>query len=204
MSRFTFWSVNQDRECNPPDNGYTSSECSSVTQNPWNFTAYTVAFANHASVLTPTPLRLRQRPYPHRPRRPARAVAPRRPGCTTRRTFRATWCPAAATSGPPTSEITTRSRAVHRAPGTTTVLADTWHRDGDPVRAAWRRPHLPAPPSSPGCCLWTPDPRARGAPPPGGRTPVRIMGPNVMGQVTYHASGAHLCPICLGIHAPDA
>ena len=32
MSRFTFWSVNRDRECSPPDNGYTSSECSSVTQ----------------------------------------------------------------------------------------------------------------------------------------------------------------------------
>jgi chitinase len=50
MSRFTFWSVNRDRECNPPDNnGTTSSECSSVTQNPWDFTAYTVAFANGAS-----------------------------------------------------------------------------------------------------------------------------------------------------------
>ncbi len=56
MSRFTFWSVNRDRECSPPDNGYTSSECSSVTQNPWDFTAYTVAFAKNVPVtLTPTP-----------------------------------------------------------------------------------------------------------------------------------------------------
>jgi chitinase len=55
MSRFTFWSVNRDRECNPPDNnGNTSSECSSVTQNPWDFTAYTVAFANSAPVTPPT------------------------------------------------------------------------------------------------------------------------------------------------------
>jgi chitinase len=55
MSRFTFWSVNRDRECNPPDNnGNTSSECSSVTQNPWDFTAYTVAFANGAPVTPPT------------------------------------------------------------------------------------------------------------------------------------------------------
>jgi chitinase len=56
LSRFTFWSVNRDRECSPPDNGYTSSECSSVTQNPWDFTAYTVAFAKSTSVTsTPTP-----------------------------------------------------------------------------------------------------------------------------------------------------
>jgi chitinase len=56
MSRFTFWSVNRDRQCNPPsNNGSTSSECSSVTQNPWDFTAYTVAFANNAPVGTPSP-----------------------------------------------------------------------------------------------------------------------------------------------------
>jgi chitinase len=56
MSRFTFWSVNRDRECNPPDNNdVTSSECSSVTQNSWDFTAYTVAFANNAPVSQPTP-----------------------------------------------------------------------------------------------------------------------------------------------------
>lgn len=55
LGRFTFWSVNRDRECNPPDdNGSLSSECSSVTQNPWDFTAYTVAFANSAPVTPPT------------------------------------------------------------------------------------------------------------------------------------------------------
>src|SRR3984885_7778561 len=44
LGRFTFWSVNRDRECNPPDNnGDLSSDCSSVTQNSWDFTAYTVA-----------------------------------------------------------------------------------------------------------------------------------------------------------------
>jgi chitinase len=47
--------VNRDRECNPPDNGYTSSECSSVTQNSWDFTAYTVAFAKNAPVTQPSP-----------------------------------------------------------------------------------------------------------------------------------------------------
>jgi chitinase len=58
LSRYTFWSVNRDRECNPVNNGVTSSDCSSVTQNPWDFTTYTVAFANHTSATsppTPTP-----------------------------------------------------------------------------------------------------------------------------------------------------
>ncbi len=55
LGRFTFWSVNRDRECNPPDNnGSLSSECSSVTQNSWDFTAYTVAFAKSAPVTEPT------------------------------------------------------------------------------------------------------------------------------------------------------
>ncbi|MGH3251630.1 MAG: hypothetical protein ACRDOI_36225 [Trebonia sp.] len=55
LGRFTFLSVNRDRECNPPDNnGSLSSECSSVTQNPWDFTAYTVAFAKSAPVTGPT------------------------------------------------------------------------------------------------------------------------------------------------------
>ncbi|HEV2374720.1 MAG TPA: carbohydrate-binding protein [Streptosporangiaceae bacterium] len=56
MSRFTFWSVNRDRQCNPPDNnGNLSSECSSVSQASWAFTAYTVAFANSGPVVPPSP-----------------------------------------------------------------------------------------------------------------------------------------------------
>ena len=56
LGRYTFWSVNRDRECSPPDNnGDLSSECSSVTQNPWDFTAYTVAFAKSAPVTEPSP-----------------------------------------------------------------------------------------------------------------------------------------------------
>jgi chitinase len=54
MSRFTFWSVNRDRECNPVgNNDVTSSDCSGVAQNPWDFTAYTVAFADNAPVTPP-------------------------------------------------------------------------------------------------------------------------------------------------------
>jgi chitinase len=56
LGRYTFWSVNRDRQCNPPDNnGALSSECSSVPQNSWDFTAYTVAFAKSAPVTEPTP-----------------------------------------------------------------------------------------------------------------------------------------------------
>jgi chitinase len=56
LSRYTFWSVNRDRQCNPvSNNGNLSSECSSVAQNPWDFTAYTVAFAKNAPVTQPTP-----------------------------------------------------------------------------------------------------------------------------------------------------
>jgi chitinase len=58
MSRYTFWSLNRDRQCSPVDPGYTSSECSGVAQSPWDFTAFTVAFANHTSPSpppTPTP-----------------------------------------------------------------------------------------------------------------------------------------------------
>ena len=54
LSRFTFWSVNRDRQCNPPNNnGNLSSECSSVPQNSWDFTTYTVAFANNTSPSPP-------------------------------------------------------------------------------------------------------------------------------------------------------
>ncbi len=71
MSRYTFWSVNRDRQCNPPgNNGNLSSECSSVAQNPSDFTAYTVAFAKNTSVTPPAPDPLR--------RPPRRRRAPRR------------------------------------------------------------------------------------------------------------------------------
>jgi chitinase len=59
LGRYSFWSVNRDRQCTPVDNnGNTSSECSSVAQNPWDFTRYSVAFANSTSPSpgpTPTP-----------------------------------------------------------------------------------------------------------------------------------------------------
>ncbi|WP_030901104.1 carbohydrate-binding protein [Streptomyces sp. NRRL F-5126] len=46
MDRFTFWSLNRDRQCSPPDNnGRTSGTCSSVPQASWDFAKYSVEFA---------------------------------------------------------------------------------------------------------------------------------------------------------------
>ncbi|MEU5540651.1 chitinase [Streptomyces sp. NPDC020362] len=59
MDRFTFWSLNRDRQCTPPDNGgRTSGTCSSVTQNSWDFAKYSVQFAGAtppSTTPTPTP-----------------------------------------------------------------------------------------------------------------------------------------------------
>ncbi|HEY7416720.1 MAG TPA: chitinase [Ktedonobacteraceae bacterium] len=46
LARYTYWSVNRDRQCNPPDNnGALSGTCSSVPQNDWDFTKIIVQFA---------------------------------------------------------------------------------------------------------------------------------------------------------------
>jgi chitinase len=59
LARFTYWSVNRDRQCSPPDNnGSTSGVCSSVAQGAWDFTKYTAQFAGATpptSNPTPTP-----------------------------------------------------------------------------------------------------------------------------------------------------
>jgi chitinase len=45
LGRFTFWALNRDRQCNPPDNnGTLSGSCSSVPQGAWDFTKYTAQF----------------------------------------------------------------------------------------------------------------------------------------------------------------
>ena len=139
MSRFTFWSVNRDRQCNPPDNnGSTSSECSSVTQNAWDFTAYTAAFAKGAPVTPPPSSPPPSSPPPsspppssprRHPRRLPRGTAERRPGSRTRPMCPATRSPTTATSGPPASGTTTRCPAARPAPGTTTAPADPGRRD---------------------------------------------------------------------------
>jgi chitinase len=56
LSRYTFWSVNRDRKCMPPDHdGVTSGRCSSVPQSDWDFTKYTVKFAGATPPQGPPP-----------------------------------------------------------------------------------------------------------------------------------------------------
>jgi chitinase len=56
LARFTYWSVNRDRQCNPPDNnGTLSGTCSSVPQNDWDFTKIIVQFAGATPPPPPTP-----------------------------------------------------------------------------------------------------------------------------------------------------
>ena len=57
LGRFTFWSVNRDRQCNPPNNnGTLSGTCSSVPQNDWDFTKIIVQFGGATPPQsTPTP-----------------------------------------------------------------------------------------------------------------------------------------------------
>jgi chitinase len=54
MGRFTFWSLNRDRQCSPPDNnGATSGTCSSVPQGAWDFAKYSVKFAGATPPTSP-------------------------------------------------------------------------------------------------------------------------------------------------------
>jgi chitinase len=54
LARYTFWSVNRDRQCPDPNQSTTSGTCSSVPQNDWDFTRFTARFAG-ATPPTTTP-----------------------------------------------------------------------------------------------------------------------------------------------------
>jgi chitinase len=46
MARYTFWSMNRDRQCDPASNdGQVSTDCSSVAQSTYAFTRYDTKFA---------------------------------------------------------------------------------------------------------------------------------------------------------------
>ncbi|MBV1850035.1 chitinase [Catellatospora tritici] len=45
LARYTYWSVNRDRQCADPNQSTTSGTCSSVPQAAWDFTKYTARFA---------------------------------------------------------------------------------------------------------------------------------------------------------------
>jgi chitinase len=56
LGRYSFWSVNRDRQCSPPDNnGTLSGSCSSVAQNSWDFTRYDAEFAGATPPPPPPP-----------------------------------------------------------------------------------------------------------------------------------------------------
>jgi chitinase len=56
MGRFTFWSLNRDRQCAVPDNnGTTSGVCSSVPQSAWDFARFSVKFAGATPPVTTPP-----------------------------------------------------------------------------------------------------------------------------------------------------
>jgi len=54
LARYTYWSVNRDRQCAGTVDPGLSGSCSSVVQNDWDFTKYTVRFAG-ATPPTTTP-----------------------------------------------------------------------------------------------------------------------------------------------------
>ncbi|HZO74934.1 MAG TPA: chitinase [Ktedonobacteraceae bacterium] len=65
LTRYTFWSVNRDRQCNPPDNnGSLSGTCSSVPQSDWDFTKIIVQFAGAAPPPPPPPTPTPSTPTP--------------------------------------------------------------------------------------------------------------------------------------------
>ena len=56
MTRYTFWSLNRDVQCTPPDNnGQLSGTCSSVPQNSWDFTKYVAEFGGAVPPTSPPP-----------------------------------------------------------------------------------------------------------------------------------------------------
>jgi chitinase len=56
LARYTYWSLNRDRQCNPPDNnGTLSGSCSSVAQGAWDFTKFTAMFGGATPPPPPPP-----------------------------------------------------------------------------------------------------------------------------------------------------
>lgn len=90
LARYTFWSVNRDRQCTPADNQATSGTCSSVTQSSWDFTRFTARFAG---ATTPPPTTAPTTPPPTT--RPP-TTPPTTPPATS---CPATWSPTTAYNG---------------------------------------------------------------------------------------------------------
>ena len=55
LARYTYWSVNRDRQCPDPNQTTTSGTCSSVPQTDWEFTKFTARFAGATPPTSPPP-----------------------------------------------------------------------------------------------------------------------------------------------------
>ncbi|MFC8455228.1 chitinase [Kitasatospora sp. NPDC057223] len=55
LARYTYWSVNRDRQCAGTVDPGLSGSCSSVAQADWDFTKYTVKFAGATPPTSPSP-----------------------------------------------------------------------------------------------------------------------------------------------------
>src|SRR5690349_4800437 len=55
LARYTFWSVNRDRQCADPNQGTTSGTCSSVPQSDYEFTKFSARFAGATPPNNPPP-----------------------------------------------------------------------------------------------------------------------------------------------------
>ena len=56
LGRYSYWDVNRDLQCNPPDNnGTLSGTCSGVPQNSWDFTKYDAEFAGATPPVSSSP-----------------------------------------------------------------------------------------------------------------------------------------------------
>ncbi|MFG2825277.1 carbohydrate-binding protein [Kitasatospora sp. NPDC048365] len=55
LARYTYWSVNRDRQCPGTVDPGLSGSCSSVAQNDWDFTKFTVKFAGATPPTTQPP-----------------------------------------------------------------------------------------------------------------------------------------------------
>jgi chitinase len=62
LARYTYWSVNRDRQCADPNQSTTSGTCSSVPQTAWEFTKYTARFAGATPPTSPPPTTTSPRP----------------------------------------------------------------------------------------------------------------------------------------------
>jgi chitinase len=72
LARYTYWSVNRDRQCPDPNQSTTSGTCSSVPQGAWDFTKYTARFAGATPPTNPPPTT----PPPTTPGNPGSCTAP--------------------------------------------------------------------------------------------------------------------------------